>query len=687
MTDKPPGHLPSYHTGQNRKITFMTREEAKQEIRNNIACTTYLEKSKHGNYICPKCKSGTHGNHTGAVKYFDDTNKWKCFKCGEHGDVLDLMQAYYGCDLNGAIAEGARIRCIQVDGLEAPRKPLNASDVKIRIFKPKASEIDSQKPTDADYTDYYKQCVENLKQSKEAVSYLSARGISLETAIRHQIGYDSEADPIGKGYKEARIILPSSKSFYTGRAMRGDSKFRYANVTGSPSAIFNMNAAYSDAGIVIITEGVFDALSIIEAGSEAIALNSVGNYKKFLEALKDKPADKVKGFVVAFDNDEGETGEQIAKEAEALKDGLQELGYNAICFNIAGDHNDINDALKADRGKLIDAIKAAERELQPSYLDDFFSKIQTDAYKPIPTGLKFFDDMLDGGVVQQSLIILMAAPGSGKTTLCQQLAEEMAAHQKQVIYINLEMSREQMLAKAVSYWMAKNKKLYRAAIDVLQGYRWTDEERQAITDALDEYRRKQYPYIKYNPANTGSDLDTILGYLRRVGEDAKEKGRPAPAVVIDYLHLISTSKGLDTAELIKQTVKGLKDYAVQYNTFVIGISATNRSASDSGQITLTSGRDSSNIEYTGDCQLSLNYYEVDNGTVKPTDVPAMAELQRANWKRMIIRDLKGRLFRPGCYAKVYFDSAHNIFYGANDWLPADTQDERPPFETENRITI
>ena len=124
----------------------------------------------------------------------------------------------------------------------------------------------------------------------------------------------------------------------------------------------------------------------------------------------------------------------------------------------------------------------------------------------------------------------------------------------------------------------------------------------------------------------------------------------------------------------------LKQYAIDYDTFVIGIVATNRTSNTAGKITMESGRDSSNLEYTADYQLSLNYYDIDNGTVSPTDINKISELQREKWRKMIIRVLKGRFCTPGRSANVYFNAANNIFYGANDWLPADP--DRVPFKDD-----
>lgn len=319
------------------------------------------------------------------------------------------------------------------------------------------------------------------------------------------------------------------------------------------------------------------------------------------------------------------------------------------------------------------------------YLTDFIDKIQGEAYKPYKTGLTFFDDLLGGGLTRQQILLLMAAPAAGKTTLAQQIAESMAANKKPVIYLNLEMSREQMLAKAISSRLARKKdgRVFMNTMQILQGYNWTDEQRTAITAEVDEYRQQIFPYLRYNPDGTSSDLTTIREYLNQIGKQEREKGNEAPAVVLDYLHLVSDSK-LETQELLKQTMTVLKDYAVEYNTCAIGITASNRKSNEKGNLTMESGRDSSNLEYGADIVLSLNYYLIDSGKVKPTDNEKIAQLQQEALRQMIIRVLKGRFVTPGKTARVYFSAAYNTFYGESEWMPAGL--ERIPFEEPKKAT-
>ena len=684
----------------------MDREQVKQEIRRRISCKNYLTKSKGKLYCCPFCGSGTGTHKTGALELYD-TNTWYCHACKRSGDVIDLYEEQTGADFNTAISLLAKEAGIETE--EAPRGAQRQEKEKEDIkhggkdkTPPRGAEsatgesrADHTEEDRADYTQYYEQCSRRINDPA-AIKYLNSRYITLETAAAYNLGYDPQADPAnapgaqGSEYRPhacPRIIAPCSKSYYVARSIDPDTPAAYKAINpnqkkgGGQVALFNAQAISSGADVIFITEGLFDALSFLEAGQQAIALNGKGNGKLLLDLLQDQQTQAA--FIIVPDNDsDAKTNADTKERAEALKKGLLQQGYKAIVYNVAGQEHDANDALVKSVDTFTKNIEAAKKELNRDELTDFFELIQTDAYKPYKTELSFFDDLLGGGVIRQTLLLLLAAPGTGKTTLCAQIAEQMAAHKKPVIYINLEMSKEQMLAKAISSRLARKGKPL-TALQVMQGYSWTDEQRAAVHEAVDEYREKIEPYLKYNPDGIGSDLDAIREYIDMKGQQATAAGQQAPVIVLDYLHLISSSKGLDTQELIKQAVVMLKQYAIKYNTFVIGIVATNRTSNAAGRVTMESGRDSSNLEYTADYQLSLNYYALDKGkldTSKDSYNDELAKIQGAKWRQMIIRVLKGRFCPPGKSAKVYFNAESGLFYGENDFMPADSA--RIPFETE-----
>lgn len=321
-------------------------------------------------------------------------------------------------------------------------------------------------------------------------------------------------------------------------------------------------------------------------------------------------------------------------------------------------------------------------------LEMFLDKVQTEAYKPHATGLPFLDKLLDGGIISQTLLTILAAPSAGKTTLCAQIAETLAEHETPVLYFNLEMSAEQMIAKAISARLQRKNICSMSMTDVLQGYKWTDEQARHVMNELETYRRTNYRYIRYSPAGVGTDINNILQYLDQVGTAALNAGRPAPAVVLDYLHLL-TGGNDDLQERIKIAVKGLKDYACKYDTFVICITAISKDDMNKGKITLASGRDSSNIPYTADVQISLNYYEIDDGKVTMDNAREMERLQTplTGKRDMILRVLKNRFGTQGRSVRVDFDAAHNIFYRDADRVDFEEVNDSTTFDDDIIMTI
>lgn len=665
----------------------MEREQAKEIIKQKVRCTDYLtaapnhRRKSNGDetgLCCPRCESGTHGTgSTGAVKYYAETNSWTCHACEAGHDVFDAYMLQTGANYNDALLSLAAAAGIEIDGTERAQRDFKSANDKRHKEAAKTAHSAPQSRTAAraDYSAYYESCSGRI-DDPAAASYLQARGISRKTARLFNIGFDPQADPASapgamtnekRLHPAQRIIVPCSKSCYIARSIEPNTpaNFKALNPAGSSVDLFNSAILQKEEDIIFIAEGVFDALSFAEAGEAAISLNSKGNGKLLLEQLQKTPT--AAGFIICHDNDEDEkTAADTMKRAEELKEQLQANGYKSIVYNVAGGYHDANDALQADRKAFIKRIAAAKKDLNKDDLTTFLEKVQTEAYKPHKTGLLFFDEILGGGFISQTLNNILAAPAAGKTTLCAQLAETMAANKTPVIYLNLEMSAEQMIAKAISARLRR--KGYKMTMtDILQGYTWTEEQREKVTAEIEDYKETNYKYIKYSPAGTGTDVNRILKYLNTAGEKAKADNKPAPVVILDYLHLL-TGGNDDLQERIKIAVKGLKDYAMKYDTFVICVVAISKEDMTKGKITLASGRDSSNIAYTADVQISLNYYEVDDGNVTMDNAREMERLQNPlNGERdMILRILKNRFGAQGKSARVPLDIAHNLFDPNNE---------------------
>ena len=395
----------------------MDRETARQEIRRRIKCTDYLTKSKSGLYCCPFCGSGTGPHATGALKVYD-TNTFTCHACNKSGDVIDLYQAQTGTDYNTALslmADSIGITINQYspeknDPVERPTIALNDAGNTKPLLDAKSAQNATETPTD--YTAYYRECMPRINDPA-AVKYLEKRGISLDTARAYCIGYDPAADPAQSGHPCPRLIIPTSAGHYIGRRIDGEKEFAKLNPKGSTPAVFNAGALCAqDVREVFVTEGVFDALAIIEAGAAAIALNSTANATTLINRLEErKPAATL---ILCLDNDDAGK-----RATETLKEGLQRLNISFITANICAGYKDPNDALTGNKEAFIAALEQAQHQAgtrpdNTQYYIDAIMAGDIDRFKEeIKTGFNNIDTKANG--LYAGLYTLAATSSLGKT--------------------------------------------------------------------------------------------------------------------------------------------------------------------------------------------------------------------------------------------------------------------------------
>lgn len=661
----------------------MDRQQAIQEIRSRIRCSEYLTKSKDGLYCCPFCGSGTGPHGTGALKVYD-TNTWTCHACNKSGDVIDLYREATGADFAKAVDELAQIAGIDIDRKfnsgAAPRTSFNGNRGTNAPQEPKAPEKGLKTPQEEspDYTAYYEACKKMLDSPEGAagIAYLDQRQVRA-AALQCGVGFDPQADPasapgaIGAAYRPhpcPRIIIPCSKGHYVARRTDGGTDRKKLNPKGSTPAIFNEKVLFApEAQEVFITEGAFDALSVMEAGGEAIALNSTNNARKLIDKLAQTATAAT--LILCLDNDGA--GSRAAKE---LQEGLQGLKIPFITADICNGLKDPNEALTADypafeaavwgamedakalREKLRQEAQQEERERMErtgaGMIDAFLETVRTRKYEPIPTGIADIDAALTGGFTRQTLILLGAAPGAGKTALAQWIFEGMAQRGTSCLFLNLEMSREQILARSIARIAARRGEHITPA-EVKQGYKWDVAQEAIVMAAAQEYKETIAPRMIYNPLDTTTDLDAILQYMEEEAQRAEAAGLPAPLVVIDYLQIITGNAREDEVSLIKRAVSSLKHFAMKHNTVVFCIMAHNRAANQSGNVSMASGRDTSALEYSADLQLGLAFTEcLDRDGGKGKDFDALTPEER---QRVTLKITKGRDAKIGAEVDLIFN--------------------------------
>ena len=595
-------------------MTYSNRTEALKACKGMYA--QYLQPAKKRvqgktSYICPLCNNGSGADGDGmSIDPHGDGTQLKCFKCGFYGDIVDLYQQQYSCDTSTAIAALYEQFDIRV---EAARKatephdsarPINAQEKPTAAVQGHTEAID-RKP---DYTAYYNRCKERLG---EAAEYLTFRGISAETAARYWLGYDPAADPasapgaMGNEYKPhacPRLIIPFDRSHYMGRRTDGGTEYKAMNSRkhndSDNAPPFNLKALYNAAGRpVFITEGAIDALSIIEAGGEALATNSASNRQRVIEALQEKRTRST--LIICYDNDDA--GKRAAAE---LARGLRELNIPYTEANICGEHKDPNEALTADRATFTAAVQAAERGTsKPDNTADYIRhsmaaevahlKAQSDR----KTGFANLD--AEAGSIYAGLYAVGGISSVGKTTFVSQLGDQMAAQGQHVLIFSMEQSRLEMVSKSIARQTAINDTSN--AVTSLQIR--TGAQGAAISKAIADYTASVGDRVSIIEGNFNCTVSFISDYTRQYM--ARNEG-VQPVLIIDYLQVLQADKDpdtgrktTDTKQTVDRNVTELKRLSRSLDVPIFVISSVNRS-NYLAPIDFEAFKESGGIEFTAD---------------------------------------------------------------------------------------
>jgi len=287
----------------------------------------------------------------------------------------------------------------------------------------------------------------NLMENKKGIKYLLKRNISEESIVRFKLGY---AD-----FKNQKwISIPSYEKgickLIKYRKLPEDTNPKVAKCIreyGSDSILFNCDALdkYDD---IIIAEGEFDAISLLQAGYDNVIGLTVGAgtlkpewYDDLL--LKDK-------IYLCLDSDKA--GQKAAKDVFATR-----LGFSR-CWNIVLPENtDVNDyfmdhtkddfdiLIKKAYTFRIDNIVSLEAAFDEMYIKSLDGG---DSMFELPWGN--VNEVIGGGLAKSQLMVIGASAGIGKTTMSLQIAYHFAkVHKIPSLIFCLEMPVDQLLAKII----------------------------------------------------------------------------------------------------------------------------------------------------------------------------------------------------------------------------------------------
>ena len=290
------------------------------------------------------------------VVYPQDANYF-CFGCGVGGDVIDFISRLNRVGFREAISllSGPSIECRH-------RTVTRMAQARSGFRTDPPSEAEAR-VIDAATAFYHA----SLWCNPGALAYVALRGIERQTAREHRVGYGASglatylrrhglrldtAHRVGlfDGRRESmvgRIIIPELRdgraTWLTGRAMSEGSP-RYMNLR-LPTPMLGL-ASVHEQGEVIVAEGVFDWLTLVQWGLPALALLGTRISKHVIEALG-----RFRLVYIALDSDEA--GRRASAELASA------LGPRAMVVELPAGIHDLNDL-----GRSADGRQAFERCLE-----------------------------------------------------------------------------------------------------------------------------------------------------------------------------------------------------------------------------------------------------------------------------------------------------------------------------------
>ena len=274
-----------------------------------------------------KCKCPFHEDNDPSLNLNHKDGIWlfNCFGCGAGGTVIDFIMKFENKDFKSAV--------LSVAGEES-RKPGRLSVLlpsRKEEVTPQSGLFPEMEQRDATRNELLSMITEHYHKNlmngeNKGKAYLEKRGLWDEEIVKaFKLGYSTnDANEVFKDYRlqmkdelgifkvnywetfANSVIFPvldlegNPTDLYARRTMNYTDRANHCYNKGKHQGIFNI-ANVKDAEIVILTEGIIDALSIYKAGFKNVtALYGINGMTSGLEEL----LRKAKSLIFAFDNDE-----------------------------------------------------------------------------------------------------------------------------------------------------------------------------------------------------------------------------------------------------------------------------------------------------------------------------------------------------------------------------------------------
>jgi len=240
-------------------------------------------------------------------------------------------------------------------------------------------------------------------------------------------------------------------------------------------------------------------------------------------------------------------------------------------------------------------------------------------YQPVPLGFTPLDKTIGSGIRPGEMLLIGGAQGTGKTTMCLQMARNIASGgQANVLYICFEHDEEYLLNRLISLESVLPHlpqttgaiKLHDVRREILGT--WMNEGVGAaqlaanprLRPALDRIARYGDNLFLMRGSQTASTVENIHKLIQ---EHRQLSGDRLLVVFVDYLQKVPMIPDPNTeTEKVTFVVNGLKDIALSEQVAMIAIVAADKEGLKASRLRNHHLRGSSAINYEADIILILN---------------------------------------------------------------------------------
>ena len=278
----------------------------------------------------------------------------------------------------------------------------------------------------------------------------------------------------------------------------------------------------------------------------------------------------------------------------------------------------------------------------------------------LPFDLDMFNKITNGGLPNKTLNIALAGTGVGKSLFMCHMAAGILAHNKNVLYITMEMAEERIAERIDANLMNVN-------IQELK-----DLSKSMFDQRITKIRSKTEGRLIVKEYPTAS---AHVGHFKALLNELQLKKNFRPDVIfVDYLNICASSRfkagaGVNSYTYVKAIAEELRGLAVEFDLPIVSATQTTRGGYANSDVDLTDTSESFGLPATADLMFAL---------ISTEELEKMGQL--------MVKQLKNRYNDPGINKRFMIGidrgkmKLYDLEESAQTGITDSGQDDVPVFE-------